>query len=165
MSADMSNNSSLNTSTSKQMYSVPRALRFKEPFRSPCNRPFYDVPDTKSKRHTSFGYGNKMDMSKSMAVSPPPNTYSLKSNFEAEKAKARGFSFGLGREQMQQGGAINTTRQASPGPARYQLRGTLSNMSFSIRPRTPNPELNHSYLKNPGPGAYEYYSGINQTGR
>jgi len=36
----------------------------------------YDLPDTKNKRGTGFGYGQKMDFSKNPMISTPsPNTY------------------------------------------------------------------------------------------
>lgn len=54
----------LNNSSSKQKYSFPKASRFnlnnnlyiKSHYR--CDS-FYDVPSTRNRRSTSFGYGNK----------------------------------------------------------------------------------------------------------
>jgi hypothetical protein len=42
---------------------------------------FYDLPQLKSSRTTSFGYGNKTDISKQLLKTPAPGTYLLKSDF------------------------------------------------------------------------------------
>jgi hypothetical protein len=52
------------------------------------------------KRTAGFGYGHKYDFTKDFVQrAPAPNAYSLKSDFPITgEAKAKGISFGLGRE-------------------------------------------------------------------
>ena len=61
---------------------------------------FYDLPSVQMKRTAGFGYGHKYDFTKDFVQrAPAPNAYSLKSEFSGSaEAKARGISFGLGRE-------------------------------------------------------------------
>ena len=62
-----------------------------------CEQGFYDLPDTRATRTTSFGYSTKYDFTKAASNNPPPNTYYIKSVFD-NSGKKRGFSFGLSRE-------------------------------------------------------------------
>ena len=38
---------------------------------------FYDLPEVKNKRSTSFGYGNKIDIAKKNLMTPSPQNYTL----------------------------------------------------------------------------------------
>jgi hypothetical protein len=76
-------------------YSFSKADRFLPTIKSQCDI-YYNLPDRKSRRSTSFGFGNKIKLSTNSIV-PPPGTYSPKSMFDSS-AKSRGFSFGFGRE-------------------------------------------------------------------
>ncbi len=49
-----------------------------------------------SSRSAAFGYGEKMDFSKSPSKAPPPNKYSLPSDFDRRRSNA--IAIGLGRE-------------------------------------------------------------------
>lgn len=51
----------LNNSTSKQKYSFSQSPRFKMP-RPQSSMRFYDIQSTKSKRHTTFGIGERSKM-------------------------------------------------------------------------------------------------------
>ena len=93
---------SLNNSSSKMTYSFPKSNRFLPSIKQTylysnirCDL-FYDVPVQRNKRSTSFGVGNKMNMSIDTDA-PPPGSYTQPSDFEAGKHK-RGFSFGSGRD-------------------------------------------------------------------
>jgi hypothetical protein len=66
-------NHSLNNSTSKMKYSFSKADRFLPTIKSQCDI-YYNVPDRKSRRSTSFGFGNKIKLSTDSSV-PPPGTY------------------------------------------------------------------------------------------
>lgn len=48
--------STINTSTSKQMFSFGHEPRFNQSHKS-LNEKFYDLPGTKTMRATAFGYG------------------------------------------------------------------------------------------------------------
>ena len=59
---------------------------------------FYQLPNTRDTRSTSFGYGNTVDLSKQNLVTPAPGSYKTRGEFEKQKDENRGISFGLGRE-------------------------------------------------------------------
>ena len=59
-----------------------------------------------STRATSFGYGNKFDFTKSLTNAPEPNKYQMLSQFDKNKTKSKGSSFGLGRELMRESSYI-----------------------------------------------------------
>lgn len=67
----------LNSSKSKFQYSFSRAERFydKKSFSVTSIR-FYDLPSTKSRRKTTFGYGNRTSFLANN--NPPPNQYEAK---------------------------------------------------------------------------------------
>lgn len=57
----------------------------------------YIIPDSKSKRSTSFGFGKKSDFtSSSSRDNPPPGTYNETDRMY--KFKKTGLKFGPGRE-------------------------------------------------------------------
>lgn len=88
----------LNTSLSKMQYSFTKASRFLPSLRSSCEI-YYSVPDGKSKRSTSFGFGNKLNFSVDISGAPPPGTYAPERLFD-KSPKSRGFSFGFGRDVL-----------------------------------------------------------------
>jgi len=51
----------------------------------------------KDKRSTSLGMGQKVDLAKVCFVTPAPNRYNMKGEFEKNLVDKRGSSFGLGR--------------------------------------------------------------------
>lgn len=72
--------SPVNNSTAKNHWSFSKDSRFKIP-KFYCDT-FYNIPETKSTRKASFGYGKKTDhdVDKNRHnVIPPSNTYDLKS--------------------------------------------------------------------------------------
>jgi hypothetical protein len=88
--------SALNNSSAKMQYSFPKSDRFN--LRSGSKSPdvFYDIPDTRSRRGTSFGIGSKMDFSKNGSCAPDPTNYNIRGSFERESLK-KGITFGAGR--------------------------------------------------------------------
>ena len=58
-----------------------------------CDK-MYNLPDIKTTRTTSLGYGKKVDFSKMGPNSPAPNTYNRGSTFDSKQ----GYSFRLNRE-------------------------------------------------------------------
>ena len=53
-------NSSLNNSSTKQAYSFGHAIRFKQNEKKDYLYHFYDLPEIKSYRSTTLGYGKKV---------------------------------------------------------------------------------------------------------
>ena len=58
---------------------------------------FYDLPQLKSNRSTSFGYGDKTDLAKKNLATPSPMKYNILGAFD-NKNKKDGISFGAGRD-------------------------------------------------------------------
>ncbi len=69
----------------------------------------YDVPDFKSKRATSFGFGERKIPVKgkpiacfiSLVDSPSPTNYEIKSTFDPKKPEGSAFTFGVAREHCE----------------------------------------------------------------
>ena len=67
----------INNSKSKQLYSFPKADRFRYKTENNCSVSFYEIRDgfATQKKGVSFGYGNKTDFAKLSTPTPPPNYY------------------------------------------------------------------------------------------
>lgn len=86
------------------LFSFPKGERFPSPrkllyfyFYSRCDK-FYTTTFPETARSTTFGFGNKYDLSKTTRFSPPCNAYNLKSEFDVSPNHKKGFGFGKGRE-------------------------------------------------------------------
>eukprot|EP00828_Plagiopyla_frontata_P047403 TRINITY_DN8752_c0_g1_i3.p2 TRINITY_DN8752_c0_g1~~TRINITY_DN8752_c0_g1_i3.p2 ORF type:complete len:182 (-),score=18.43 TRINITY_DN8752_c0_g1_i3:148-693(-) len=53
----------------------------------------------------------------------------------------------------------------NPGPGTYEHKSGLIDISYSMRPKTSNPQDNTSNKKAPGPGTYNHIQTINQSGK
>ena len=128
----------MNNSTSKMLYSFPKDQRFhKEPR---VDIPYYNLPDIRSKRTTSLGFGSKTKFEDLRGV-PSPDKYALKSEFDSKKKK--GPSFGISREviiflnQDSKASSVSMFRLAYvPGPGAYNPSYKEYNRSASITSRT-----------------------------
>jgi len=156
-------NSPLNASKAKMLFSFPKSTKESYVKKSECSQAFYDLPAARSTRTAGFGYGTKLDFTKSVSNNPPPNTYELKSAFEGNNKK-KGFSFGLSREAMSVTGSQFVGDKSSPGPGAYDTRESNKTMlSYSFRPRTTIEALVSPKFV-PGPGTYPVPEGINSRG-
>lgn len=132
--------------------------------KSGCSHAFYDLPPVKSKRSTTFGYGNKYDFTQGQSNNPPPNAYTVKGAIDGSTKK--GFSFGLSREQMLITGGAFVGDKTSPGPGAYDVRETNKvSLAYSFRPRTNSLESHNTSLKAPGPGQYPLLETISPKGK
>lgn len=77
--------STINKSTSKQMFSFGNSPRFQTKNRRNSNDNFYDLPSTRQLRSAGFGYGSKFEFSSLAKPYPAPNHYNIKSVFEASR--------------------------------------------------------------------------------
>lgn len=79
---------------------------------------FYDLPTTRAKRSTSFGFGKKNMGLNFNNVAPSPEAYNLGSTFKNPK---KGFSFGEGREDMEITGPMKESilKRYIPSPNAY----------------------------------------------
>lgn len=95
-SGEQINRSPENTSTSKQMYSFPKEIRFK-PVKINTSENFYSLPDVKNTRATSLGYGSRSDFTnKSKNMKAP--YYNIPSSINAKKPQTPSYSFGISRQ-------------------------------------------------------------------
>jgi len=155
-------NSPLNNSKTKMLWSFPKNSKEIYVRKSDCNQAFYDLPSVKSTRTAGFGYGTKLDFTKSAINNPPPNSYELKSDFNT---KRKGYSFGLSRDAMQVSGGQFVGDKNSPGPGAYDTREVgKTKISFSFRPRTTTDNLTSPKFV-PGPGAYPQLETLTSKGK
>ncbi len=131
-----------NTSRSKQRFSFPKSPRFGAPAgRNPCDA-FYNLPSTRSRRGTSFGYGGRGDLAQ-RNCSPPPTAYSMRSEFAKGGRKANVFTFGIAREAYAKVYLKTSppTDPALPGPGTYELKSPAGRdaLKYTMRPKTSNP--------------------------
>lgn len=97
----------------------------------------------KSKRKAAFGYGLKYDFTKQNTRTPAPNAYKqLNGSLDDHiwmpgSSLVRGPTFGLARETMKEGGFIKIKK--NPGPGTYEYKKGLSDICYSMRPKTSNP--------------------------
>lgn len=103
---------------------------------------FYDLPTTKLQRTTSFGVGQRVQLSVRQE-SPPPNRYNLPSDFENLKQKGKVFSFGICRDAYSKVyiKAHPVVDKSIPGPGSYEVREVpgKEGRKCCFRPKTTNP--------------------------
>jgi hypothetical protein len=75
---------------------------------------FYTYDSQLSNRKSSFGYGNKYDFTQTLTVSPPVNTYNLKTF--VEETKSKGKSFGTARDKLPDNSYLIPQMHKIPGP-------------------------------------------------
>ena len=141
--------SPLNTSRSKQLFSFSKAPRFADCQKRlyflinnifSCDN-FYDIPSSRMKRATSFGYGNRCLISRN-GVSPPPNQYKLPASFDTKTLAGLRYTFGTAREAYAKVymKANPPKDPAVPGPGTYNVRSApgKDTSKYSFRPKTSN---------------------------
>eukprot|EP01017_Pseudomicrothorax_dubius_P025273 TRINITY_DN270_c0_g2_i1.p1 TRINITY_DN270_c0_g2~~TRINITY_DN270_c0_g2_i1.p1 ORF type:complete len:286 (-),score=49.84 TRINITY_DN270_c0_g2_i1:118-975(-) len=153
-------NSPLNSSTAKNLYSFPKDKRFRDEVKLTCDR-IYELPPVREKRSAALGYGNKYDFTKQKNASPPPGSYNIR---RAPSEDGRHWSFGLSRDSVV-GGPMNITGKQQPGPGAYDIKTSLSTVSFSMRPRTNDPNAFTTSKSVPGPGSYPIIPAISKGGK
>ena len=102
--------SPLNTSISKSMYTFPKTMRFQDLKKGRYDinyknismaNTLYQLPDVKSKRATSIGYGTKYDFTKEQKNKAP--YYNMKSDFGKDHPLPS-YTFGIAREHYEKVG-------------------------------------------------------------
>ena len=100
-------NSLLNNSSTKQAYSFGKALRFKSTDKKDNLYQFYNIPESKSTRGTSLGYGKRgftplIGCGSNQLIAAP-------NYFDPKKHNSPVYSFGVSRRR-------NNRNDGSPGP-------------------------------------------------
>lgn len=138
-----------NNSTAKAQFSFPKASRF--PDLKPASHNFYDIPDSFSKRTTTFGKGHKYDFTSDKEKTPDPGSYKTEIDI-LNKAKA--FSFGISREDCKRFIETHPTSDPSiPGPGSYSFSPKFGREGRIITISGKKSEPKH-IDNSPGPGAY-----------
>ena len=163
----------INTSTSKEMHSFPTTKRFNQSIRddSPF---FYNLPNTLSKRGTSFGYGSKIVFSDSNQY-PGPGTYKIYPQINTKGRYA--LSELPNTQQSKFGREIRFKNQTiandTPAPNAYHPESMIKGNGIIYNSRY-NTNLGKSMgqrfekvgekIITPGPGSYKYLN-INIYGK
>lgn len=144
--------SPINCSTAKMMYSFSKADRFREK-RSPCETFYYQLPDVKSTRSASFGFGPKYDFTKNSKSIKAPY-YQIPSDFNAKKPHSPAFTFGISREHYEKvyTGTAKILDKNVPGPGKYDyikpfgsgakkytMQGKIDYRSWEYKQSSPGP--------------------------
>lgn len=138
-----------NNSTAKAQYSFPKAERF--PKEKVNSHNFYSIPDSLSKRTTTFGYGHKYDFTSDKEKTPDPGAYKTDTDI---LSKSKAFSFGISRESAKQfiKGQFKGD-SSTPGPGAYSFSPKFGkegkNITISGRKQV---KKDNDFV--PGPGAY-----------
>ena len=138
-----------NNSTAKAQYSFPKAARFPKTDSESHN--FYNIPDSFSKRTTTFGYGHKYDFTSDKEKTPDPGAYKTESDI---LSRSKAFSFGISRDNCKQ--YIQGHFKADPtipGPGTYSFSPKFGREGRNITlSGKKNETKTNDYV--PGPGAY-----------
>jgi hypothetical protein len=159
------NNSPLNTSASKAMFTFTKANRFL-PAKNLTYillypRPsLYDKPSLLSKRSTSFGYGSKSSLVSKYPLTyfrymntPSPDKYTKLSEFEPNKR--RGVSLALGRADCKNVSIFQSTKY--PAPTDYNCKDNKENAaSYTMAAKVKLPQL-YPDLNTPGPAKCTFW--------
>lgn len=155
-------NSCINTSKSKMMFSFSRAPRFpKKPLMSSATEVIYSLPEVRSKRTTTMGYGNKYDFTKD-AKSKSPVFYDYISIFDQKHPRPNRFTFGVGRENM-----LKDYDKNVPGPGKYTTCKPFGYDApkFTIKGGGIRSSMVGKSDGVPGPGTYKPILYINPQGK
>lgn len=141
------NKNCLNLSKTKQMYSFPKAERFPRLSGNGCQA-IYNLPDYKSKRGASIGYGTKSDFTKG-SRNLCTTFYSTKVDFNSTYHNSPKYSFGVSREKMTKDCDKNV-----PGPGKYMTLRKFGSDAPQYSFRGGREPFTNKHDISPGPSAY-----------
>jgi hypothetical protein len=152
-------NVNINSSSSKQMYTIPKAERFK--YSKVGVDSIYNLPSVMEKRSAGLGYGQKNDFTKGGMRGKTDSIYNIPREFDLNRRYGNSpkYTFGTGRENM----IIPSTKIPNyPSPNQYNPYKVFGadSMKYSMRGRY---DLRNKY-DTPGPGSYKQM-GINENGK
>lgn len=166
-SGEAISNNILNHSVSKQMYSFPKAPRFRELKKSSSSTWFYNIPNMMSTRKTFIGYGEKFDFTKTKRYNV--QLYDVSRVNDSLHPTSPKYSFGLGRDFYKKAVISKenlTPDKVSPGPAKYNFSTKFGEEApkYTMRKRYPLKML-QGKKGSPGPARYNNNININPEGR
>lgn len=158
----------LNTSTSKQMYTFSKASRFPTLKRS-SSTGFYNIPTTLSKRATSFGFGNKLDLIKKDKYNKA-TFHDNSSDFNRKSPHGPQYSFSNGREKYGKVylDSVKMFDKEIPGPGKLYIMKPFGSESpkYTMRSRNDNPVTRkEKVIPNPAPNLYNNVYKMNVYGK
>ncbi len=125
----ISNFQSSNTlQNSSHIYSIPKSIRINDKgYRKLCDN-IYNIPDSKSKRATNLGYGNRSHIFDDLEKFPSPQEYKFESLFDYNLKHRKGITI-LGKP------AELSTKDRTPGVGAYKLKEVekYGNIPISIK--------------------------------
>ncbi len=97
-------------------YSIPKQKRFKGNYNPPVCHSIYEIPESKTNKYTTMGYGFRTDIinRKEIENKPSPNQYNFNSLFMDNINKTKGFSMSQKFKYKENENKI------FPGPGYYQ---------------------------------------------
>lgn len=99
-------------------WSVPKSLRLNPKQFLKLNDNIYNMPTSISNRFTIMGYGERKDLRPTYCRdTPSPDAYLIKSVFDTNKAKKKGYSMGLKLDNN----LIFKHKTLEPGPSEYNI--------------------------------------------
>lgn len=151
--------SSIDNSPTKQKYSFPKAARFPK-IGLYGAMSFYNLPNLRSERTTTFGYGSRYDFTPKKSENTPA-CYDYNYGVESNQPSSPKYSFGLGRENMKD----NYIDKLIPGPGKYYspLKSIGKDCpKYSLKGKYN--DKNFGRTDSPGPAAYDPKTKINLKG-
>lgn len=118
----------------------------------------YVLPNTKTKRATSFGFGSKISLA-CKERSPPPGSYKLPSDFEKDNL-TNTTSIHYGREKVTFGSFLLETlkqKRNLPGPEKYLVARPFKTIGGKMGRRIET-DYDIKVKNTPGPGSYQLKS-------
>ncbi len=169
-SGEAISNSPLNHSKTKQMFSFSKAERFPK-IKTNCEGAFYDLPEVRSKRFTTFGKGTKYDFTL-LSKGKSQQIYNSKSDFDQDHPHSPRYTFGVGRDKYTKVfcEANKMLDMNVPGPGKYDYLKPFGSdaFKFTMRSRnTPTAATSRAgaMCLSPGPGTYNVTIKINENGK
>ena len=151
-----------NHSSSKMLYSFPKAIRF-SPFKKSDRPDFYPLPSVRSTRAAGLGYGGRSDFTTGSKIDKPA-FYPVKRDFDQGAELGPAYSFSASREAYSKV-YIETNVHPdadNPGPGNYNVNKNNDGPAFSMGVRCPTDiDSRRDY---PGPGTYKDPLTINKDG-
>ena len=151
--------SSIDNSPTKQKYTFSKAERFPK-ISIYGAMSFYNLPNVKNERSTSFGYGSRYNfIPKNCETTPSCYDYSY--GVQSNQPYAPKYSFGVSRERIKD----NSKDITSPGPGKYYSPlKTFGKDSpkYSIKGKYKNSFF--ARIDSPGPAAYDPQTKMNERG-
>ena len=123
-------NVNINSSSSKQMYTIPKAERFK--YSKVGVDSIYNLPSVMEKRSAGLGYGQKNDFTKGGMRGKTDSIYNIPREFDLKRRNTPQYSFGKGRDVCKKP-EFNVVK-ATPGVGTYNIGKNLGDdaLKFSI---------------------------------